>query len=187
MFSLAVEDSPRLKRDSETVPTNRTLRIELHGPARKHLCIRITLRVVAAGALLHQHYAQRYVRVGISRRPGSRIAIRGFRVFPALLIGVYVTQTIRGASVAGFQFQYFLVRGFGFGEPARIASLVTLFEQFFDAFGNGWFHARAAGGPVSWFWCGRTRLGGGLLFGLRVLCSEYRPANIHAHVLRERL
>ena len=99
MFSLAVDDSSRLKRDSQTVPADRIFRIELHRPAGKLLRVGKSFRVVATGARLHQHNTQRDMGVSIKGRPSDRIAIRSFRIVPTLLIGVYVTQTIGCARI----------------------------------------------------------------------------------------
>src|SRR5687767_11437022 len=103
MLSLAVDDSSRLERYSQTVPCNCILRIELHGTACKHLRVGKSCRVVAGGPGFYQYHTQRELCVGFKGRPRNGIAIRASGIVPALLIEVYVAQPIRSASVACFQ------------------------------------------------------------------------------------
>src|SRR5688500_16827157 len=184
MLSLAVDDSSRLERYSQTVPCNCILRIELHGTACKHLRVGKSFRVVAGGPWLYQDRTQRDLCVGFKGRPRNAIAIRGFGIVPALLLAVYVAQTIRSASVACPQSQYLLVSGSGARDPPRIAGLVTLLEQICDPLRDGWSNARVTCRSVTWF-RGRIRLRC-LLLGLRVLSAEDRSANIYADILRQR-
>src|SRR6266436_5348766 len=113
MFGICNRQAPSFERSTEAVIRNRTIALKKNCTTSRSLSVRESFSLATARSRLEQYIAERDVCIHVGGIKSCRLAISLFRLFPALLISINVSDPIGSTPITPVQTDSSLVGFFG--------------------------------------------------------------------------